>query len=129
MVSKPILSPIKTRTFHFRSEFLSCTKTQRVGRGRMFACHTSIDIGIVSAHEVRLKHIETLPMLRRNGYGSDAVEWLCELADEYQVEISLCPCSFDPAIDDIRLTAWYQKFGFVRLGIDNEMIRYPKEWK
>lgn len=119
-------NPQKKKTFHFKSEFTDCTQRRRRDlRGRMFAEHTILDMRVISASEMRLCYIETLSGLRHNGFASDALSWLCELADEYECNISLTPCSYDEkSMNTIRLTAWYQKFGFVRIGFNDEMMRY-----
>lgn len=118
-----------TKTSLFNQEFMRSTRHRgRAYRnGRLFAQHTVVSCNIVNSMEVRLTHIETLAAFRGKGMSSECLNWLCELADAYQVQIVLCPVQLDTTgLDVLALTAWYQRHGFVRLGFDDEMIRYPK---
>lgn len=116
-----------TRTFLFREEFNRRTATRR-GSGRLFSNRVSVNVKVVNKGEIRILNIETLPLFRRMGYASICLNWLCTMADQLQVQISLgaCPMDGTRGLDLVDLTAWYQRHGFVRLGFDDEMIRYPK---
>lgn len=119
--------PWKTKIFRFESEFKEHTKRPPVRRnGRLFADAVLLNIRKVNSIEVRLLMIETLPEHMNQGKASEALSWLCEMADAYQLQISLCPVpQYSDTLTLMQLTAWYQKYGFVRLGYDDEMIRYP----
>lgn len=113
-----------TKTSLFRETFKHGTQSWR-GSGRLFQGAVKVNITALNKIEVRILNIETIPILRRNNYATECMEWLCELADDLEVQLTLAPCSDDSGgMDNVRLTAWYQKFGFVRLYAD-EMVRYP----
>ena len=118
----------KTKTSHFEDEFVRrTTKRRRDLRGREFMGSVAMAILKKGEHLYRLTYIETLPLLRSNGNASLAIAWLCTLADEYDVTLELCPVPLDDfGLDMVHLTAWYQKFGFVRIGMKDEMVRQPK---
>jgi hypothetical protein len=116
-----------TRTYHFNKEFLMGTRSRRRadGDGRLFAGHTIVSCRIVNSIEIRLAYIQSLPLLRGTGMASECLDWICDLADAHQVQITLCPAQMDKnGLDVLMLTAWYQRRGFKRLGFNDEMIRY-----
>lgn len=121
--------PAKTMTYRFRQEFeRNTTRKTKSERGRLFARYVTIQIGIVNSGEIRIQYIAVHPCSRKHGYASECLGWLCELADAYNVKLCLTPCSMDtinPGMNLLQLTAWYSKFGFVRLGLNDEMVRYP----
>lgn len=116
-----------TKTFLFRKQFdqeTACSK----GSGRLFSHRVKINVKVVNRGEIRILNIETLPLFRHMGYATVCLNWLCAMADQLQVQISLgaCPMDGERGLDLVDLTAWYQRHGFVRLGFDDEMVRYPK---
>lgn len=115
-------------TYHFEDEFVKrTTKRRRDLRGREFMGSVALSILKKGEHLYRLTYIETLPLLRSNGNASLAMAWLCTLADECDVTLELCPVPLDDmGMDIVHLTAWYQKFGFIRIGMQDEMVRQPK---
>lgn len=119
-------------TFRFEDEFRSCTQKRSPDlRGRLFAGHTVLHIKKVHSQEYRLCYIETLPGRRERGFATDALKWLCEMADAYDVKLCLTPVKIedDSTISVIQLTRWYQRFGFVRIGLQDEMVRQPNGHK
>ena len=114
-------------TFHFELEFIRRThQRQRNQRGRLFMSIVALQIHRINEDTYRLTFIETIPLLRQHGYASIAMDWLCRLADDYGMKLELCPVQLDKAgLDLVSLTAWYQRFGFLRIGLQDEMTRYP----
>lgn len=120
--------PVRMMIYPFEKEFMSCTSMARHGRlSRLFAGAVHIGIAQVNSETVRITNIEILsPRLRRKGLASEAIDWLGELADAHNVKLSLTPASGDRhAMSTVQLTAWYQRHGFVRIGMQDEMLRYP----
>lgn len=121
--------PLKTKTSLFEDAYLSRTDKKRGSRvHRIFKQRTVVHIDVINSIEVRLRYIETIAALRCNGFGSECLSFLCDLADQYGVQISLKVMPFGyRSLDAVQLTLWYQRFGFERLGFENEMVRYPNE--
>lgn len=119
--------PLMTQTFLFEDEYKSHTiKRRRDFRGRLFASHVVLDVKRINSTEVRLCYIETLPNRRLRGFATDALSWLCEVADAHSIKIWLCPVRMeDESMTVCQLTHWYQKFGFKRIGCNDDMVRYP----
>jgi hypothetical protein len=114
-------------TSPFETEFREMTKPRYGCRGRLFAKHVRIEISTVNSEEIRLNWIYVEEGRRHRGYATDAVRWLCELADAHKIKIALNPLGDpdDNAMNTMQLTAWYQKFDFVRIGLQDEMQRLP----
>lgn len=114
-------------TSPFRSEFESVTKPHRSIRGRLFAGQVRIELSKINSFEYRVNWLYVQPKARKHGYAGQAMEWLCELADAHNIRLSLCPLGDpeDEALTTVELTAWYQRFGFFRIGLQDEMMRYP----
>jgi GNAT superfamily N-acetyltransferase len=115
------------RTTTFLSEFDAATKQHRNVRGRLFSSTVRIEVTRVNSQEYRLCWMYVQPKQRGKGYARQAMQWLCELADGYNIRLSLHPLGHpdDEAMNTHQLTAWYQKFGFIRIGMQDEMMRYP----
>jgi hypothetical protein len=67
-------------------------------------------------------------LVRGQGYGSHALDWLCMLADRHHVTITGVIEPFGimrPRMTTARLTAWYRRRGFVVTG-DRHVYRYPQ---
>jgi GNAT superfamily N-acetyltransferase len=114
-------------TSPFRYEFEEVTKPHRNVRGRLFADHVRIEVHKVNSEEYRLTWLFVEERFRRKGLATQAIEWLCDLADAHNIKLVLSPLG-DPdehALTTIQLTAWYQKFGFFRIGMQDEMKRLP----
>lgn len=129
MVTTIRTHPWTMMTFRFENEFNAHTmKRVRSLPGRLFAGCVILKVKTVNKIEVKLLLIETLPEWRFLGKATEAMKWLCEMADGHDIQISLCPVQLeDDSMSCMQLTRWYQKFGFVRLGFDFEMVRYPSE--
>jgi hypothetical protein len=112
-------------TSRFEKEFVRHTRGRsRSLRGRLFAHSVVLDIKKVNSTEMRLMYIETM-RCKRTGLATEAMSWLCELADAYNVQLSLTPVPYDrQSMNVVQLTKWYQSFGFVRIGMQDEMVRY-----
>lgn len=112
----------------FEQEFNQGTKKRcRRLRGRLFARDVVMQLAQVNSIEFRLAYIETVRG-RKKGKGTYAMQWLCEIADVHRVRLALAPCSFaasNVGMSNVQLTAWYQKFGFRRIGMLDEMVRFP----
>jgi hypothetical protein len=121
------INPILTKTSLFRLAFRDGTRGTK-GSSRLFRSVVLINVCVVNKIEVRILNISTKALLRRNGYATECILWLCEIADHYHVQISLGVCAMDDVdgMDEIQLIAWYQRRGFERL-FSNEMIRYPRK--
>jgi hypothetical protein len=70
---------------------------------------------------------------REQGAGSEALSWLCEIADKHRVSIA---ADVNPADDNVefgRLVEWYERFGFIRqsdeedMGSDDWYLRKPAQ--
>lgn len=60
----------------------------------------------------------------KKGRGSELLKWVCDIADEYNIEIHLnVEDKFGVPYE--KLYSWYSKFGFKTDG-ENYMIRYKK---
>lgn len=113
------------KTFLFEQEYKAVTKRRRgASLGRVFATIVVIQISTVNSEEIRINYIEAYT--KNLGHGTQALKWLCELADAYGVRLilkvqpeSCCPIPF------FKLSEWYIKHGFKRMAVNNEMIRYP----
>lgn len=118
---------VLSRTTTFLSEFNNVCKPRRNICGRLFSNTVRLELNEVNSHEYRLNWIYVQPKERGKGHASFALQWLCDLADAHGIRLSLSPSghSGDVALNTVQLTAWYQKFGFVRIGMQNEMMRYP----
>lgn len=122
------------RTFHsdneptFESTFNEKTTPRpRSLRGRLFADAVAIQLFKVNSYIYRLTYIETVPERRKWGLASAAMRFLCKLADEFSIQLELCPVQLDSAgLNFLDLVRWYQQFGFYRIGMNDEMIRPPK---
>ncbi len=53
------------------------------------------------------------PRFRSKGLASKLLAHACEIADERQIVMYLCPNPYDSTIDLGRLVALYERFGFV----------------
>jgi len=115
-------------TYPFEDEFMErTTKRRRDLRGRQFMQCVALSINCINSATYRLTYIETLSHLRGYGYASLALNWLCGLADKHEIQLELVPVPLDEDTPDlVRLTRWYQSFGFRRIGMNDEMIRQPK---
>jgi hypothetical protein len=70
--------------------------------------------------------IKTSERLRGQGAASEALAWLCSLADEHSVTLCLEVEPFDfGGLSEAELLGWYKRFGFT--GNAREMIREPAE--
>lgn len=77
-----------------------------------------------SGNEIYVSDIRSLRTSQ--GYGTKALEWLTDLADEHKVTLTLNAINYGSGpLDDKMLINWYKKFGFKRSG-DNYMIRKPQ---
>lgn len=86
---------------------------------------------------VQLSGIRTLE--RGKGHGSEAMRWICNLADKYGVTMKLWiqpfgakPKKGEPKkLNMPQLKEWYKRFGFQKTGKNeySEYIRYPKNDK
>jgi hypothetical protein len=115
----------------FESTFNAKTTARpRSLRGRVYADSVVMHINKVNSHIYRLTNIETFPERRKWGLASSAMRFLCKLADEFGVQLELCPVQLDSTgLNFLDLVRWYQQFGFYRIGLHDEMIRPPKqEW-
>lgn len=111
----------------FKKEYESVTKKRHGVRARLFAHSVHIELNEINAHEYRIAYMLVQDKQRQRGLATECLSWLCELADAYEVKLRLAPCG-DPdqeAMSTVRLTAWYQTFGFVRIGMQDEMERLP----
>lgn len=115
----------------FNAEFQEHTKGRNGVRGRKFADYVHLEVKRINSTEYRIFYIRVDTLQRMQGYGSEAMTWLCELADAHNIKLSLCPAkdTDDPGMNTIALTRWYQTFGFVRIGMQDEMMRYPNATK
>lgn len=116
-----------TKTYRFEQEYKQLTKPrQGAPHIRVFARHVNLHISITNHQEIRLHMIKTPIGSRRRGFASDALKWLCEMADGHGIRITLCPApEKDCNMSLVGLTLWYNKHGFEDFDND-EMIRYPK---
>ena len=77
--------------------------------------------------EIWLKSIRSL--LRKQGWGSAALAWLCDLADRHGVMIwgTVEPIGTTrPRLGVVRLRRWYRRHGFT-VTKDDWMRRYPRK--
>lgn len=115
-------SRLMTMTYLFELKVKErTTKQPGTYRGRSYFGFVYFQLRKVNHIEFRIDWFETKLEYRGMGQGTDCLGWLCDLADDYQIQLSLRPSDANL----VRLTSWYQKFGFIRLGFQNEMIRYP----
>lgn len=117
-----------TKMFRFECEFNQHTERGcRNTVGRIFAKSVRLHISHVNSSEMRIHLIESLPKHEGKGKGSEALSWLCEMADAHQIELSLraCPQYRNFGLNLVDLVQWYRRHGFVLLGSEYEMKRYP----
>ena len=111
---------------HFETRFNRMTTKRRDSlSGRLLERKVLLQIATINSGEIKLTYMETAKQYRRQGFATDALTWLCELADECEMRLCLCPYEVEESMNVIQLTIWYQKFGFVRIGLQDEMMRYP----
>lgn len=120
--------PEKTKISHFEDEFNAKTiKRRRDLRGRKFLGSVALQVHKKTSTVYRLAYIETFPSKRNWGMASLALKFLCDLADIHQIQLELCPVQLEEnGLNLLDLTRWYQRFGFRRIGMQDEMIRQPK---
>lgn len=116
------------RTSHFREEFESVTKPHGSIRGRLFSSFCRIALSEVSTTVYRICWISVHAKNRRKGHASMAMEWLCELADAWEVTLLLSPLGdpADNAMSTSQLRKWYERCGFKVIDSDGEMRRLPR---
>ena len=121
-----------TKTYPFEEAFNEhTTKRPASLRGRLFMGLVALQIQRKSSTIYRLTYIETIQEKRHFGLASTAMRFLCKLADDHGVQLELCPVQLDEkgGLNIVDLVRWYQRFGFRRIGLNDEMIRPPKrEW-
>jgi len=84
-----------------------------------------VSVGLRASQDgtaVYLMNIRSDPQSRGNGNASDALETLCDLADEHQVTLFL-EVEASGKMDDDAVADWYWRYGF--RGDLTEMIREP----
>lgn len=76
--------------------------------------------------KIRLGCIYTLE--RGKGHASPALDWLCALADQHQVQIvgHIKPVGDKPRLNFNQLRQWYKRHGFDVI-LRSEISRFPKE--
>lgn len=112
---------------HFENTFRRFTKRAPNGRaGRIYLGAVIIRIRSIKEHHARLARIETIPLFRYKGFGSQALELLCDIANDTHTTLYLCPAPDYPVVglDLDQLTQWYLRHGF-KDSAEGEMIRYP----
>lgn len=64
----------------------------------------------------------------RKGHATALMHTVCAEADNYWVTLLLQPRKFDDGMDDEKLVAWYERFGFVRIQDEPVvlMVRSPQ---
>lgn len=67
---------------------------------------------------------------RGKGHGSQALDWLCKLADEHEVKIRghIEPVGDKPRLNVTQLRAWYKRHGFAEVR-HREIVRLPEKLK
>lgn len=121
------------KTFHSRpaKQFNACFEhgtfpRGRNQRGRMFGEVVIMDVHC-AGNQARLYYIETVAIFRGMGAANKALEWLCELADQFNMELTLGIVPYVPDMGYGELFDWYSKFGFKQYIPEDltEMKRYP----
>ena len=78
---------------------------------------------------VRLCALHVAPQHRRRGWGTAAMEWLCDTADQtgLKIELNIRPFGYKPPLKRMELKRWYKRFGFVPVRGDRfQLYREPE---
>jgi hypothetical protein len=95
------------------TEFLAATDRNPLNHHeRVYGC-TAIALQRVSDSKVQINMIRAL--LKREGHGTVALRWLCDLADKHGVTLVgwICPRGRQPRMSKPQLRRWYTAHGFV----------------
>jgi GNAT superfamily N-acetyltransferase len=78
---------------------------------------------------VRLCALHVAHEHRRRGWGTAAMEWICDTADQtgLKIELSVRPWGYKPPLKKMELKRWYKRFGFVPVRGDRfQLYREPE---
>jgi GNAT superfamily N-acetyltransferase len=96
----------------FMGDFLAGTASNPLGgRGRVWENKVPIE---VRPFDRRIHISDILSLERGKGHASEALKWLCSLADKHSVGMSLNVDSYGtrPGLNNQQLDAWYRRAGF-----------------
>lgn len=96
---------------------------------RIWEAYVLFELRESGHNEWYLDGITTQEDFRMEGYGTLAMEWLCKLADEFEITLvgEIRPqAARDEGPNKIQLRRWYRKLGFA-CDIDYRIIRLPKD--
>lgn len=80
----------------------------------------------LSTQDIHLVRLRVSKLLAGQGHGSEALKWICKLADKHQCEIVLHPIANNHNFLSTRqLRNWYARHDFVARG-RTWMIRVPR---
>jgi hypothetical protein len=100
----------------FIDEFVRGTMPTPCGPGRIFGL-TGIALGarvdIRKGFEGRIRVTEIWALEKRKGFGTNALRWLCDMADTHGVTLELTPKRIGKVgMTDAQLRRWYKAYGF-----------------
>lgn len=134
-------NPAKERAMAALNEFDDLTYTHPFLRGVRVTSNATVDVRYFDG-AIHLSDISAIDL--KQGGATEALKLLCDLADKYDVKITLTAKAYserEGTMTTPQLKKWYEKFGFVihtyefsdgdeSYGGDDEegysMIRYPK---
>lgn len=110
--------------YNFMQEFNAENAENPLSRSQRLVGRAKVEISTQGSMSVRLHDIQA----SGGGAGSEALAYVCKLADKHDVAIKLTACGYMNTPTDV-LVGWYEKHGF---GVTDEddgafnMIREPK---
>lgn len=127
-MARTSLSKIPTNTDLFEEDFRRATKKHPISFMRTIF---DVKLHISSPCEgfIRLHMIGTPYSRRRQGFASNALRWLCSLADRHKITLELLASAQDEdSPSNYELRCWYKKFGFKgrTCDWDEDMVRRPE---
>lgn len=123
-------NPAKEKLQAFMADYEENTGEHPLDRGARLLSNASIE---VSAFDGMIHISDVRALQPRQGGGTEAMTFLCRLADKHDVKMHLTAKAYqDDRMSTAQLKSWYERFGFHEdedsFGDDEEgwdMIRYP----
>lgn len=108
----------------FMQELEAETRANPLNKSQRLIGPAKVEISTQGGMTVRLHDIQSAA----RGAGSEALAYICKLADKHGAAIKLTACGY-AATPTEALVAWYKKYGFSVTDHDDEafdMLREPK---
>ena len=106
----------------FMSAFEAATKENFLNPRKRVLGSARAELTISNHNEIHIGDIQST----KRGHGGQLMRLICELADQYQVKLTLYVQGYEETGDD-QLFEWYSSLGFVSDSDDKrEMMRWPR---